>query len=159
MEFSWLMSFDSGAWFIICILLLILEALIPGAFCIWMSVAAGLMGTLKWLIPALTTQNQILMFSVLSIVSVVLWRAYLKHNPQKTEHPTLNRRVEHYRGRIFVLGTAVHQGHGKVQIDDSWWDVEGPDMPQGTQVVVVDVKDTTLKLKPFKEVSLQAQQD
>ena len=105
-------------WFIILTLLLIFEALIPGAFFIWLSVAAGLVGILKWLIPSLDIQSQILIFSILSIISVTFWKSYLKHNPQKTEHPTLNRRVEQYRGRLFILTAPLYQGRGKVQLDD-----------------------------------------
>ncbi|MGI4850402.1 MAG: NfeD family protein [Janthinobacterium lividum] len=151
-EFYGFPHLDYGHWFIFCIMLLILEALAPGAFFIWMSVAAGSVGILKWLIPTLDGQSQILIFSILAIVSVVFWKAFLKHHPQTTEHPTLNRRVEQYRGRSFALTSPLHHGRGKIQIDDSWWDIEGSDIPVGTFVTVIDIDGTTLKVMPSDKV-------
>ena len=154
MKLYGLSQLDYGHWFIFCITLLILEALAPGAFFNWMSVAAGSVGILKWLMPTLDGQSQILIFSILAIVSAVFWKAFLKRHPQITEHPTLNRRVEQYRGRNFALTAPLHHGRGKIQIDDSWWDIEGPDIPVETLVTVVDIDGTILKIMPSDKIKI-----
>ena len=134
-------------WWILGIVLVIVEAFAPGAVFIWMGAAAGIVGLALLAAPSLTWQVQLLIFAVLSIASIAGWRAYQKKHPPVTDQPTLNRRGEHYVGRLLTLDEALVNNAGKVRIDDSTWKVEGDDMPAGTRVKVVGVDGVVLKIE------------
>lgn len=49
-------------------------------------------------------------------------------------------------GRTFTLSEPIINGRGKINVDDSTWRVEGPDLPAGTPVLVIGVDSVTLKI-------------
>jgi hypothetical protein len=137
-------------WWILAVMLLILELLVPATFFLWSAIAAVGSGFLVLLIPTLTSEYQLLIFSVASVVSVVASRLYLKKHPLKSEEPFLNQRSAQYIGRTFTLSEAIVNGKGRVEVDDGSWRVEGPDCPVGTQVKVISVNGVYFKVKPVK---------
>jgi len=103
---------------------------------------------LLWLFPGLDWKLQMLIFAVLAIVSVLLYKQYTRNRPQTTDSPDLNRRGERYIGRVFTIEEPIVNGVGKIKVDDSTWRVNGPDQPAGTTVIVVAVDGSTLKVEP-----------
>ncbi len=79
-------------WWILAVALLILEVATPGFFLLWVGIAAALTGVLLWLVPSLGWEYQILVFAVLSVATIVLWRMYQKAHPPTSDPPVLNRR-------------------------------------------------------------------
>lgn len=134
-------------WWILAIVLLIMELFIPAAFFIWISAAALVVGFVVLLITALSWQLQFLLFAVLSITSVFVGRYYIRKYPNKTDQPALNRRGEQYVGRIFTLENAIVNGVGRVKVGDSYWRVEGEDAKVGDRVQVVGVKGSSFIVK------------
>jgi membrane protein implicated in regulation of membrane protease activity len=86
-------------WWILAAALIILEVFAPGAFFLWLGIAAGVVGGLIYLAPALGWEYQVLVFSVLSVASILVWRRYFRTTPEETDEPALNRRGEQYVGR------------------------------------------------------------
>ena len=138
---------DFWHWLIFAVGLLILEVFAPGAFFLWMGVAAAVVGALLWLIPGMSWEIQFLVFAVLSIASIVLWRKRMTDNPTESDQPNLNRRGQQYVGRTFTLEEPIVNGNGKIHVDDSTWKVEGNDCPEGTQVTVTGVDGVILKVE------------
>lgn len=132
-------------WWIAGLGLLILEAFLPGAIFLWMGVSALLVGGITWLLPAITWGAQIVVFSILSIASIVLWRRY-RPPTEETDKPALNRRGESYVGRVFTLEQPIVNGVGMLKVDDSQWRIGGPDVPAGTQVRVVEAEGALLRV-------------
>lgn len=134
-------------WLIAAVILITLEMLIPGTYYfIWMGAAAAIVGCILFIVPAMGWLGQVITFTVLSILTVVLFKIYQKNNPVKRDQPTLNRRGEQYIGRIFTLDEPIVNGIGKVRVDDSTWKVSGDDLPSGTRVRVIAVENTILKV-------------
>jgi len=127
---------DFWHWWILALVLIIAETLLPGTFFLWMGVSAVVMGVLAWLIPSMGWETQLMLFAVLSLVSIVSWRMYQRRHPDETDQPSLNRRGEQYIGRVFVLETAIENGFGRVRVGDSLWRVKGDDAVVGTKVRV-----------------------
>jgi len=127
---------DFWHWWILGLALIIAETLLPGTFFLWMGVSALVLGVLAWLIPAMGWETQLMLFAVLSLVSIVGWRMYQRRHPDETDQPSLNRRGEQYIGRVFTLETAIENGFGKVRVGDSPWRVKGEDAAAGTRVRV-----------------------
>jgi hypothetical protein len=142
---GWLSTVDYWHWLVLGVILVILEVLSPGAFFLWLAISAGIVGVLLMVNPGMAWEYQILAFALFSVVSIAVWRMYLKRNPIQTDQPTLNRRGEQYVGRLFSLEQAVVNGHGKISVDDSTWKIEGPDCDSGTRVRIIGVAGVVLK--------------
>lgn len=145
---EWLENAAYWHWWALGVILVILEVFSPGVFFVWMGVAAGVVGLLLLLFPAIGWEYQVLVFAAVSVASVVIWRLYLNRHPIATDQPHLNRRGEQYLNRLFTLDEPIVNGLGKIQVDDSTWKIAGSDCPAGTRVRVVGVDGVMLKVKP-----------
>ena len=135
---------DFWHWWILALALIIAETLLPGPFFLWMGISALVLGLVAWLIPAMGWEMQLMLFAVLSLVSIVGWRQWQRRHPDESDHPTLNRRGEQYIGQVFVLDTAIANGFGKVRVGDTHWRVTGSDAPAGMRVRVTGVDGVVL---------------
>jgi len=134
-------------WWILAVALVILEVFAPGAFFLWLGIAAGMVGVLVYLVPSLGWEYQVLAFSLLSVISIIVWRKFFRAQPSDTDQPNLNRRGEQYVGRLFTLNEPIVDGLGKIRVDDSTWKIRGEDCPVGSQVEVTGVDGTILKVR------------
>jgi membrane protein implicated in regulation of membrane protease activity len=135
-------------WWVAAVVLIVVEVFAPGTVALWMAVSAAVVGLLLLAVPDLTWEIQLLIFAVLSVATVVGWRAYQLRYPTETDQPALNRRGEQYVGRVFTLSEAIVNGTGKIHVDDTMWKVEGEDLPEGTQIRVTGVDGTLLTVEP-----------
>jgi len=140
-------EFSFWYWWVLGLILLILEVFAPGAFFLWMGISAGVVGVIAWLVPSLSIEWQMLIFTVIAVASVVGWRAYLRKNPVETDQPSLNRRGEQYVGRVFTLDDPIVNGVGKIRVDDTMWRIEGADCEAGEKVRVIGVDGVNLKVE------------
>jgi membrane protein implicated in regulation of membrane protease activity len=65
------------------------------------------------------------------------------------DNPHLNRRQMGYVGRTFTLKEPIVDGRGKLTIEDTVWEVEGPDIPAGTRIKVTAVSGMSLIVAPL----------
>lgn len=125
-------------WFILGAAFLILELFAPGAFMLWLGLAALMVGLISFGIDW-SWQVQLVAFSVLSLALIPVYRRFAPRVEKPSDSPLLNRRAESYVGRIFALEKPIVNGVGGVRIDDTIWRVRGPDGPVGMQVKVTRV--------------------
>ena len=144
---EYLESIEFWHWWVAGVVLVIVEALAPGAIFLWLGVSAGAVGLVLWAAPALAWEYQVLIFAVLAVGSIAGWRVYHKGHPTETDQPTLNRRGEQYVGRLLTLDEPVIDHTGKIRLDDTTWKVEGDDMAAGSRVKVVNVDGVVLKVE------------
>ena len=135
---------DFWHWWILALALIIVEMFVPGTFFLWMGIAAVVVGLAAWLIPAMGWEFQLMLFAILSLVSIVAWRVYQRRHPDESDQPALNRRGEQYIGRVFVLETPIENGFGKVRVGDTLWRVRGSDAAAGRRVKVVGTEGVLL---------------
>jgi inner membrane protein len=62
----------------------------------------------------------------------------------KSDQPDLNQRSAQLIGRVLIVAEAIEGGRGRVRVGDTLWQVEGPDLPCGTEVKVAAAKATVL---------------
>ncbi len=134
-------------WWMLGVVLVILEVFSPGAFFLWMGIAAGVVGLLLLIFSGITWEFQMLLFALFSVASIVLWRRYLNNHPIPTDQPRLNRRGEQYVDRVFTLDNPIINGHGKIRVDDSTWKITGADCDSGARVKVVGVDGVVLQVE------------
>ncbi len=127
-------------WLTLAVVLIILEMFSPGVFFIWLGIAAACVGIVLYVRPDLSWQIQLIVYAVLSIVSIISWRLTRVFFPlEESEVPHLNRRADQYVGRTFTLIEPIVNGVGKIRVDDSTWRVQGEEAPAGSQVKVTGV--------------------
>jgi len=144
---EWVNNIVFWHWWILAVALITLEMLAPGTFFLWMGVSAVAVGALLWIMPTMSWEVQVLVFSVLSVVTIVIGRRYLKLHPIPSDQPALNRRGEQYINRTFMLERPIVNGVGKIKVDDTTWKVNGPDLPAGAQVRVTGVIGVQLQVE------------
>ncbi len=147
--FEWL-DMNAWGWWVFAVLLLVIEILAPGTFFLWLGVSAGLVGVIAYLLPDLHVAWELLLFALFSVISVTAFRFYQKRNPTPTDQPALNLRGKQYLGRIITVTQAIENGRGKAKLDDTHWNIEGPDCPKGTRVKVIAVEGLLLKVDLYK---------
>ena len=135
-------------WWLLALVLIGAELMIPGFFMLWIGVAAAAMGLILMFLPELSFLPQAVLFVTLALISCyIYWRFVRAAVHERSDQPKLNRRAEQYVGRRYVLDTAIVNGRGKVKVGDSPWLAEGPELPAGTEVEVVGVDGSTLKVQ------------
>jgi membrane protein implicated in regulation of membrane protease activity len=134
-------------WWAFGVFLLIVELLAPGMFFLWMAESAFVVGVIKLIVPTLGWEYQLIFFSVLSIVSIAVFRLFLKKHPIESDQPLLNRRAAQYVGRLFTLEDPIVNGQGRIRVDDSTWKVQGEDCEPGSKVRVVAAEGVVLKVE------------
>lgn len=135
-------------WAALALLLFAAEALAPGAFMLWMGFAAAAVCVLVLLLPGVPLLAQMVVFVLLSFVSIQIYRRWFRRRGRVSDHPLLNRRAEQLIGRVVELDQPIRDGQGRVKIDDAFWVVAGPDLPVGVAVRVAAVDGMTLQVLP-----------
>lgn len=130
-------------WFVLAVLLFILETMIPGVHLLWFGLAAAAMGAIALAVP-LGWQLQVVLFSLLSFVTVYLVRRSGTGTDAVSEEPVLNVRGAQYIGRKVKVEEAIRNGRGKVRVGDTIWAAEGEDAAHGVEVEVTGVNGTVL---------------
>ena len=144
-EFWWWWSLGLG--------LLVLEMLVPGTLFLWLGAAAGVVGLLLLIVPDLDWKIQFLLFAVLSVAAIGIFRFWLRAHPTETDDSLLNRRGDQHVGQVVVVDEAFKGGKGRVALDDGSWQArssDGSDFVSGAKVRVVEVHGATLLVEPVR---------
>ena len=144
---SILATLGPWAWFIAGVVLLALELAVPGAFMMWLGIAAVLVGVISLLVDW-TWQWQGVAFAAIALALIPLWRRFAREVEPASESPMLNRRTEALVGRVFTLEKPIVDGVGTVRIDDTIWRVRGPDRPAGSRVMITQADGASLSVEP-----------
>jgi inner membrane protein len=139
---------NNYGWWLLALVLIGAEIVAPGYFMLWIGIAAGVMGIVTLLAPALSPIAQAVAFALLAIAScTIYWRFIRPIAEQRDDEPLLNRRGARMVGRRVTVVEAIVNGRGKVKVGDGAWLAEGPDLPAGAEVEVVACEGTTLRVR------------
>ncbi len=135
-------ALGDSLWWVIGIVLVIGEVVLPGTFLIWFAFAAfgvGLIGV----VVDLSGMNQVVVFGLLSFASLSLGYLMRKRRGDP-EVPAFADRTQAYMGKTYKVVEAIENGQGKIQVGDSVWLAEGEDCPVGGSVKVIDSRGNVL---------------
>ena len=142
---SLLSSIGPWGWLTAAALLLIAEIVVPGAFLLWLGIAALIVGLVSFVIDW-GWQLQWLAFALISLAAIPLWRK-LAQVGDASDQPFLNRRLEAMVGRVFTLERPIVGGTGTIAVDDTVWRVTGADVPAGTRIRIARVDGATIHVE------------
>lgn len=137
------------AWVILGLIFLGLEIFMPGQILLWLGIAALIVGGAGF-VTDMPWQAEIIIFGVLSVAAVIGYRMFARGKVEASDRPFLNKRAKGLIGRVFALDQPIHNGQGKVRINDTVWRVRGPDMAEGTRVRVVSSDGASLSVEAEK---------
>lgn len=144
---EWFEILTPWHWLTAAVVLIVVEMMIGTYFLLWVGFAAASTALVQWIF-GVSWQAQMIVFFILSLVSIVAWHYYSKNNPEIDPIPYLNRRGHQHIGRVFNLSQAIVNGVGKINVNDSSWKVEAQeDIGLDEKVRVIDIKGTTLKVE------------
>lgn len=130
-------------WLILALILIIAETLGAAGFLVALSLAALITATFTYLF-VIGWQWQLIHFSILSVCCAIAWWYYLKHRPDTDSSTLINRPFEALIERVVTLVEPIKNGRGKIQVNDCFWVVTGPELPAGSIVRIIAVKNETL---------------
>lgn len=127
-------------WWVLAFVLLIFEMLTPGYFFMWLAISGVLTGALVGLVPLLSFNMQVLVFSIFALLAIVVSRLFGKQLTTTSDQPFLNKRGSQYIGRIFPLYSPIENGQGQIKVDDTVWKVHGKDCGINRRVKITGIK-------------------
>jgi membrane protein implicated in regulation of membrane protease activity len=139
---------EAIVWACLALLLIVAEVLAPGVFLLWLGVAAAVVFALVLVVPDVPFLWQVIGFVLLSFALIPAYRYFFRNTDKQSDQPLLNRKAEQLIGKVLPLHQAIVNGQGRVKLGDALWTVEGPDLPQGTQVRVIGATSMVLKVDP-----------
>ena len=142
------MRWDVFGWAAFALLLFAAEALAPGAFMLWLGLAAAAVFLAVLLVPGIPLLVQVAAFVLLGFASVQVYRRWFRGRERPSDQPALNRRTAALVGLVVVLERPIVDGRGRVQIADAYWDVTGPELPEGAKVRIVGGDAMNLQVEP-----------
>ena len=134
-------------WWILAAALAVAETFLPGAVAIWFAASALVVGALVLLFP-IPWPLQMVLFGILGVVALFVWRRYKRPDGGESTQPPLNQRGVHYIGQVFTLVEPISAGTGKIKVGDTVWLARGGDAPQGARVRVIGVDGVILRVEP-----------
>ena len=141
------MRWEVFIWAVFALVLIIAEVIAPGAFMLWLGLAAAVVMLIVWVLPGISILWQAVAFVVLAIISVQVSRQWFRKSAGPSDQPLLNRRAEQLVGQTHSLDTAIVDGRGRLKIGDAYWAVEGPDLPVRASVRIVAVHGMSLRVE------------
>jgi len=134
-------------WWVLAAVLIVFEMIVPSTVLLWPGIAAAVVGIVLLFSPTVGWEMQILLFAVLSVISLAVWLGLLRSRFVHDEDSTLNRRGAQYIGREYMLAEPIINGTGSLNIDDTTWQIAGEDMAAGVRVRVVGMDGAVLNVE------------
>lgn len=141
------MTFENPAWWWVAFsfFLLIVEMLTGSTFFLWLAPAALVAALAAWATAGLALQ--LVAFAVAAVIGLLGWQRYRPVHDKQDEGNVLNRRSAACIGRVVTLTQPIIGGQGRVNIDDVWWTVSGPDAATGDRVKVTGADGMILRVE------------
>lgn len=151
---SWFLDVTHWHWFALAVALAGFEMLSMSFFLIFPALSAVLVGLIVYVEPSLDWRVQVLIFAVLSIVTTMIGRAWIRRLRAADGPATVNVRGQTYLGRRVRTTDALENGRGRLRMDDTWWtarSIDGATIAADILVEVADVDGATLLVREASE--------
>jgi inner membrane protein len=130
-------------WGIGALALAFVELHAPGLYFVWIALGAGITSVVAFRV-AEPLETQLIIFAAASACSCVAgYFVYRRTIRAPFGEPALNRRERQLVGAHGVVCQRFKDGQGKIRVGDSVWLAEGPDLDEGTPIVITAMRGTT----------------
>ena len=139
--------FTPWFWLAVGLILAALEIFVSGVFLIWFGIASVTLGIILWFVP-MGAAMQLGALAILGLSYAFLGHKYLRDSNRNNK---LNQRTQQMVGQKAVLIEAIRYGQGRIRLGDTEWKVTGPDLPEGTEVEIIEAVGLKLVVQEAKE--------
>lgn len=134
-------------WLALAVLLAIVELVVPGAFLVFLAIAAAIVGVFALLFPDLGLVGETIAFVLWTLATVLIGRRWYVDYAVASADPLLNDRGARLIGEWVTVTEAITDGSGRVRVGDGEWLARGPDAAPGTRVRIAGVQGTLLTVE------------
>ena len=151
--------FEPWHWFILGVLLMILELILPMFAALWFGLAAMVVGVVMLLFPSLSLTVQIWLWIILSIACTVLWFKLIKPlSIDKTKAGLPREATIGQVGIVIQIGLLHDQVRVRFTLPvlgaDEWNCRSLSDVQVGDRVIVTDISGNDLVVKAHQSSSI-----
>lgn len=147
--------FEPWHWFVLGVLLMLSELIIPAFAALWFGISAVLVGILLWIFPALDSTVQLVLWMILSILCTVAWFRFIK--PLSIDKTKAGLSREATIGQIGMV-IQVNMEHEQIRVrfpmpvlgSDEWNCRTLTSVNVGDRVRVVDILGNDLVVQPHR---------
>lgn len=147
--------FEPWHWFVLGILLMLSELIIPAFAALWFGISAILVGILLWIFPALDSTVQLVLWMILSILCTIAWFRFIK--PLSIDKTKAGLSREATIGQIGMV-IQVNMEHEQIRVrfpmpvlgSDEWNCRTLSSVNVGDRVRVVDILGNDLVVQPHR---------
>mgnify|MGYP000146103853 CR=1 FL=1 len=147
--------FEPWHWFVLGVLLMLSELIIPAFAALWFGISAILVGILLWIFPALDSTVQLVLWMILSILCTVAWFRFIK--PLSIDKTKAGLSREATIGQIGMV-IQVNMEHEQIRVrfpmpvlgSDEWNCRTQSTVTVGDRVRVVDILGNDLVVQPHR---------
>lgn len=149
-DFSELLSNPKVIWFLIGLVFLLSELVIPGLIILFFGIGCWVTAGALLFFPELSLNAQLLIFLTSSVASLALLRRSLKRWISRSEK-SRDEELEEYVGRQCVAITAISPNEsGKVDFRGAQWEANSTStIQQGAYVIIKKVEGIHLTVEPI----------
>ena len=140
-------------WIIVGLAIMSMELFLPGFILCFFGLGAVLTGLLKIFIPRMGVNTQLVLFAILSIVSLVSFRRYAQgyFTGRVSNKSPAGRTMEGHAGETAIVTEDIipDSPRGKVEFHGTSWNADADvEIKKGAKVTIVERHELTLKVKP-----------
>ena len=137
-------------WLIAAVILLVLEFVIPGVLIIFFSFGALIVMLLTWVLPSLTLDLQLIIFLIVSVLSLILLRRQLKKvfHGRKTGSANYDENDAIIGKTVTVTVDITPKSAGRVSLNGTEWTAESAaECKAGERVIITGRESLVLTVK------------
>ncbi|TCB66997.1 NfeD family protein [Acinetobacter sp. ANC 4178] len=147
--------FEPWHWFVLGVLLMLSELILPAFAALWFGISAILVGILLWIFPALDSTAQLVLWMILSILCTIAWFRFIK--PLSIDKTKAGLSREATIGQIGMV-IQVNMEHEQIRVrfpmpvlgSDEWNCRTLSSVNVGDRVRVVDILGNDLVVQPHR---------
>ena len=141
-------TFPWWSWAVLAAATGLAEIHFPGGYLVWIALGAAVTAAIE-LVWGLSFEWQVMAFALASALSCgVGYFVYRRFHRGPDGRAILNQRDRAMIGAQGVVSTPLVDGRGKVKLGDVVWQAQGPDLPEGTPVVVTATRSSWVVVEP-----------
>ncbi len=142
--------------FVLVSYLLIAEMLGTAGYLLWSGMAALCVALIAWILP-IGWPIQGILFALLTVISAILWRIWLKRKKLSKEAENLNQKSHQLIGIKAVLLSDTENGFSRIKLADGSWRVySDTPLKAGDTVKVIAIDGITLHVTSFSPTTRSA---
>ncbi len=139
------------SWLVLGFILIALELILPGMIIIFFGAGALVTGALLFFLPLMPLFYQLLIFIIVSVVSLILLRRFTPVSGKKIDAEKDVDYDDEIIGKIVNVIETIPAGNiGKIELDGSNWNaICDKEIAVGTRVIIISRDGLTLSVKPL----------